>query len=256
MYDMIKIYIGQKMTNILKKAFLVLFFITALNAQAAKELSSSKVQEIQKVELLTKANIKVEKAFDIGSMYILVTSIQGKSQELFLTKDKKILIAGNVMNAKTGEPITAPVDLSFLKGKEALTYGTGKDEYYLFTDPECPYCKKFEGYFPQIEKQVKIKIFFFPLSFHENAKDLSIYYMSKKTNAEKIKAMFNVNAKSDEFINRKIGKEEYAKLEKKLDIQVGVAEELGVRGTPTLYSPSGKKLVWVSLLKKYGVDVK
>lgn len=244
------------MSNIIKKAFVFLLFLTVINAQEVKQLTNSEVIELQKIQLLKKAQIKIIKAYDMGSLYILNTKIQEKPQELFLTKDKKILIAGNVMNSKTGEPITAPIDLSDLQGKQALTFGTGTDEYYLFTDPECPYCKKFESYLPQIEKNVKINIFFFPLSFHENAKDLSLYFMSKESNNEKIKAMMSVDAKSKEFINRKIDKKTLTKLEEKLQIQLQIAQKLGIRGTPTLYSTSGKKVVWVNLLKKYGVDVK
>ncbi len=100
--------------------------------------------------------------------------------KFFLTKDKNYLISGVVVDVKTGSQISAPVDLSNLKNKEALIYGNGKDEYVLFTDPECSYCKKFESYFPLLKDKVKIKIFFFPLDFHENAKDLSFYIMGQK----------------------------------------------------------------------------
>lgn len=244
------------MLNITKKVFLVLLFLSLLNAQEVKQLTNSEVIELQKIQLLEKAQIKIIKAYDMGSLYILNTKIQEKAQELFLTKDKKILIAGNVMNSKTGEPITAPIDLSDLKGKEALTFGSGTDEYYLFTDPECPYCKKFEAFFPKIEKKVKINIFFFPLSFHENAKDLSLYFMSKESNNEKIKAMMSVDANSTEFKNRKIDKKTLAKLEEKLQVQLQIAQKLGIRGTPTLYNTKGEKIVWVNLLNKYGIEVK
>jgi len=207
------------------------------------------------LNLLQKADIKVSKAFDMDSIYILDSIIQGKPQELFLTKDKKVLIAGNVMDVNSGDAITLPVDLSNTIGKEALTYGSGKDEYVLFTDPECPYCKKLESFFPKLEKHVKIRVFFFPLSFHNNARDLSIYFMSKKTNEEKIKAMLNTNADSKEFKNRKISKDELAKLEKSLEEQMIIAQKLNIRGTPTLFNKDGKKLVWVELLKKYNIDL-
>ncbi|MFY9075170.1 thioredoxin fold domain-containing protein [Malaciobacter mytili] len=244
------------MLNIIKKSFLIFLFIGSLFAQEAKEVSKEELSTISKLELIQKANIQVKKAFDYGSIYILATVIQGAPQELFLTKDKKVLLAGNAMNANTGEPFTIPADLSKVVGKEALIYGSGKDEYILFTDPECPYCKQFESYFPQIEKNVKIRVFFYPLSFHENAKDLSLYYMSKKTNEEKINAMLNVTATSKEFIQRKIDEKTLANLEQSLEEQMVIAEELNVRGTPTLYNIKGKKISWVELLYKNGIKVK
>ncbi|AXH09606.1 thiol:disulfide interchange protein [Malaciobacter halophilus] len=242
------------MLNIIKKSFTVLLFLTVLNAQEIKEISKSEIEQINKLNLIKKAEIKVTKAFDMGNIFVLDSIIQGKPQELFLTKDKKLLIAGNVMNVNSGEPITLPVDLSHTLGKEALTYGNGKDEYILFTDPECQYCKKFEAFFPKLEKHVKIRVFFFPLSFHNNARDLSIYFMSKKTNKEKIKAMLNTNADSKEFKNREISKEKLAKLEKSLEEQMIIARNLNVRGTPTLFDSNGKKIIWIELLRKYNIQ--
>jgi thiol:disulfide interchange protein DsbC len=226
-----------------------------LNAYEPKEVTKEEIKQINNLNLLQKADIKVSKAFDMGSIYILDSIIQGKPQELFLTKDKKVLIAGNVMDVNSGDAITLPVDLSNTIGKEALTYGSGKDEYILFTDPECPYCKKLESFFPKLEKHVKIRVFFFPLSFHNNARDLSIYFMSKNTNEEKIKAMLNTNADSKEFKNRKISKDQLAKLEKSLEEQMIIAQKLNIRGTPTLFNKDGKKIVWVELLKKYNIDL-
>lgn len=243
------------MTKILKLSLLVFSFLSVLNAYEPKEVTKEEIKQINNLNLLQKADIKVSKAFDMGSLYILDSIIQGKPQELFLTKDKKVLIAGNVMDVNSGDAITLPVDLSNTIGKEALTYGSGKDKYVLFTDPECPYCKKLESFFPKLEKHVKIRVFFFPLSFHNNARDLSIYFMSKKTNEEKIKAMLNTNADSKEFKNRKISKDELAKLEKSLEEQMIIAQKLNIRGTPTLFNKDGKKIVWVELLKKYNIDL-
>jgi len=242
------------MTNLFKGAFLVVFLTTLLNAQQPKEVTNNELQEIKSLGLLQKANIEVKKAFDIGNLFILDASFQGKPQELFLTKDKNIIIAGNVMDANTGEGISLPMDISITKGKEAFTFGSGKDEYILFTDLECPYCKKFEGYFPQLEKHVKIRVFFYPLSFHENARDLSLYVMGQKTPQKMIETYLSVSAQSPEFINRKIDKNNEAKLEIKLQDQMQIAQKLNIAGTPTLIDKNGKKIVWVKLLEKYNIQ--
>jgi thiol:disulfide interchange protein DsbC len=227
-----------------------------LFAQQPKEVEKKVLEEIKTLAILHKANIEVKNAFDVGELYILDASFQGKPQELFLTKDKQILIAGNVMDANTGEGISLPADMSITKGKEAFTFGSGSDEYILFTDLECPYCKKFEAYFPQLEKHVKIRVFFYPLSFHKNAKDLSIYVMSQSTPQKMINAYLTVNAQSPEFIGRSIDKNTEAKLTTKLQEQMQVAQKLNIAGTPTLFDKNGKKIVWVQLLDKYKIDPK
>lgn len=244
------------MKNLVKALFMVLILSSSLAAMKPKEVNSSELKEIKSLNILHKANLKVSNAYDMGSVFVLDASFQGKPQELFLTKDKKVLIAGNVMDANTGEGISLPLDVSITKGKEAFTFGSGDDEYILFTDLECPYCKKFEAFFPQLEKHVKIRVFLYPLSFHENARDLSIYVMSQKTLPKMIETFLTVDSDSKAFINRKIDKKEEAKLQIRLQDQMQIAQKLNVAGTPTLIDKNGKKIVWVKLLEKYNIEPK
>lgn len=242
----------------MKKILKSLALSTMLSASlfASSQLSQKDISEIEKMPILAGSGIQVLKAFQDGEFILLRANIQGNVQELVLTADKKHLIAGKVYNTTTGEELAIPNDVSVLKGKEALTYGKGKDVYYLFTNPECPYCKKFESYFPQIEKDVQIKVFFFPLSFHENAVALTHYILSNKTNEAKIKAMLNVDINSADFKNKKFTEAEKAKFDKIIDSNMKLADELGVRGTPALFDINGKSLSWVNVLQRYGVEVK
>ncbi|MFA7084483.1 MAG: thioredoxin fold domain-containing protein [Arcobacteraceae bacterium] len=244
------------MKNLFKALFMVLILSSSLVADKPKGVQSNELKEIKSLAILHKAQIDVSNAYDMGSLFILDASYQGKPQELFLTKDKKMLIAGNVMDSQTGDGISLPIDVSITQGKEAFTFGSGSDEYILFTDLECPYCKKFEAFFPELEKHVKIRVFLYPLSFHENARDLSIYVMSQKTLPKMIDTFLTVDAQSPEFINRKINKNDEAKLQIKLQDQMQIAQKLNVAGTPTLFDKNGKKVVWVKLLEKYNIEPK
>jgi thiol:disulfide interchange protein DsbC len=239
------------MIQIAKKLLLALVISTSLNA--ATQLSQSEIKQIEELELFKRVPISVNKAYDLKDFYLLKVTIQGNPDEVYLTKDKKNLIAGDVINTKTGAKLEAPADVSGLAGKEAFTFGSGKDEYFLFTDPECPYCKKFESYFPQIEKNVKIRVFYYPLDFHVNAKDMSMYVMSKKTNAEKIKTMLSIDVNDEGYKNRKYSKEQLAQLEASLEAQIAIAQELDVRGTPAVFDKQGNKVSWPNMLTKYNV---
>ena len=137
--------LGMFMLNFTKKILISsLLFSCALNA-ANKEVSKNEIAQMEQLELLKRAQIKIVKAYDIGSLYILNINVQGNSDEIYLTKDKKLILSGDVIDASNGMKITAPVDLTGVAGKEALVHGKGTEEYILFTDPECPYCKKFES---------------------------------------------------------------------------------------------------------------
>ncbi|KAB7891590.1 thioredoxin fold domain-containing protein [Poseidonibacter ostreae] len=239
------------MIQIAKKLLLALLIGTSLNA--ATQLSQNEIKQIEELELFKRVPITVRKAYDLENFYLLKVIIQGNNDEVYLTKDKKNLIAGDVINTQSGAKLEAPADVSGLTGKEALTFGSGSDEYFLFTDPECPYCKKFESYFPQIEKNVKIRVFYYPLDFHKNAKDMSMYVMSKKTNAEKIKAMLTINVNDEGYKNRNYSEKELAQLEASLTAQMAIAQELDVRGTPAVFDKEGNKVSWPNMLTKYNV---
>ncbi|MGM0518449.1 MAG: DsbC family protein [Campylobacterota bacterium] len=244
------------MLNMKKKVVLALFSLSlGISASALSEVSKDKLSQIQDLNLIKKASIEVKKAYDLGSLYALDSIIQGQNQELYLTKDTEVLIAGEAINTNTGQKLSIPADVSKLEGNEAFTFGSGEDEYYLFTDPECPYCKKFESYLKQVEDKVSIKVFYYPLDFHENAKDISLYVMSQDTKEKKSDAMINITKNSKEFKNRDIDEKKLAKLEKSLEKQMQLAKELGVRGTPSIYDKKGNKISWVKLLQDYGVKV-
>ena len=244
------------MFNLTKKLIISsLLIVCSLNA-AMKEASKNDIAQMEQLELFKRAQIKIVKAYDIGRLYILNINVQGNSDEIYLTKDKKLILSGDVINANNGIKITAPADLTGVRGKEAFVYGNGKEEYFLFTDPECPYCKKLETYLPQIKDKVKIRVFYYPLESHENAKDLSLYIMSQKTTAEKIDAMFESSENIDKAKNAKYTKAELAKLEKQLEDQVEIGTKLNVQGTPTVFDKEGNNIIWVNLLEKFGIEVK
>ncbi|WP_121626737.1 thioredoxin fold domain-containing protein [Poseidonibacter antarcticus] len=242
------------MIQMTKKLFLAAVVTTSLNA--ATELSKNEVKQIENLELFKRAQISITKAYDIGNLYALKINVQGNNDQVFLTKDKKSLITGEVIDTESGASVSIPADLTGVRGKESFVYGSGTDEYFLFTDPECPYCKKFEEYFSQIEKNVKIRVFYYPLEMHKNAKDMSIYIMSKKTQKEKIDAMLNLELSDEGYKNRKYSKDELAKLEAQLAEQMEIATKLSVQGTPAVFDKDGKSVAWPNMLKKYGVDLK
>jgi thiol:disulfide interchange protein DsbC len=241
------------MLKLLKAVFIALAIVSVSNA--ADKISSKELKEIESLNLFKNAQITVTEGYDMDSVYLLRIQARGNSDTIYLTKDKKYLIAGNVIGTADGKKLDVPADLSKVIGKEAFIYGKGKDEYILFTDPECPYCKKFESYFTQVEDKVKIRIFFFPLSFHPNAKDISLYIMAQDSKEAKSNAFLNTTKDTPAFVNRKIDSAKLEKLQKSLDEQMAIGSKLGVAGTPSLFDGKGNKVSWVEMLAGYGIKV-
>ena len=244
------------MFNFTKKVIISSLLLgVSLSADYA-EVSNNEIAQMEQLELFKRAQIKINKAYDAGSIYILSINVQGNKDEIYLTKDKKIVLAGDAIDPSTGMKISAPVDVAPLRNKEAFIYGKGSEEYFLFTDPECKYCKMLETYLPKIQDKVKIRIFYYPLDSHTNAKDLSLYILSQKTTEKKIAAMFDSTANIEKIKNVKYSQAEQEKLEKQLDEQMQIGMNLNVQGTPTLFDKDGKNIIWVDLLNKFGIEVK
>lgn len=242
------------MLKILKSLFIALALVSFANA--ATKISENEKNSIEALTLFKGAQVKITQGYDAGSLYVLNVTVQGNPDKIFLTKDKKYLLSGQAVSTTDGQALEVPIDISITKAKEAFTFGTGKDEYVLFTDPECPYCKKFESYFEQIEDKVKIRVFFFPLQSHANAEDISLYIMSQKSYEDKKKAMTTVTKDTPAFVNRKIDAKDLEKLKASLDEQMNVANKLGIRGTPSVFDAKGNKVSWVEMLQGYGITVK
>ena len=93
-----------------------LLFAVALNADF-KEVPKNEIAQMEQLELFKRAQIKIVKAFDAGSLYILNINVQGNPDEIYLTKDKKMVLAGDVIDVSDGMKITAPADVAFVTSR-------------------------------------------------------------------------------------------------------------------------------------------
>lgn len=100
---------------------------------------------------------------------------------LFVSDDMNTLIKGDVFDLKTNTSITAALidankpklDTSSLNLKDAIKIGSGTRRLYVFSDPDCPFCKKFDNELSKV-KNAEIYIFPFPITgLHPNSATIS-----------------------------------------------------------------------------------
>lgn len=118
---------------------------------------------------------KVEKAF--GNFYSVVNG----NEILFVNDTLTTLINGEVIDLTKNRSITQDlressrpkVAISDLPLKDAIKMGNGPDTIYVFSDPDCPYCRQLEREFDKLQG-VTVYIFPFPLvNTHPNAANVS-----------------------------------------------------------------------------------
>jgi thiol:disulfide interchange protein DsbC len=76
---------------------------------------------------------------------------------------------------------------------------------------------------------------------------MSYYVLAGKSDEERAKRLKEVLSGSNAWKNYKPAKEEIAKYEKELQNAKKAVEELGARGTPTVYNSEFQQIQWPTL---------
>ena len=211
--------------------------------------------QIDELSMIKKIGAKVTQVIDHGTVYQFKAEIKGDRPaqvEAFLTKDFNTLMIGKAYNPKTGAELSIPfaIDADVLKSVAAYKTGNGKNEYFVFTDPECPYCQKLENQLTLLKSDVTVYTILFPLSFHKNAKSMSRYILNQKDDIAKAKAMKDIAQKSAEYAKANYETAQLKILNDKIQKSLDEATKIGINGTPTILSANGVRVSPDALLAK------
>ena len=145
---------------------------------------------------------------------------------------------GHLYDMKAQRDLTAErkdnltrIDFASLPLKDALTEvrGNGKHTLVIFSDPDCPYCKKLEADIANLT-DVTLHTFLMPIaSLHPQAraKAISVWCAPNRVQA------WHTVMRQDQRINAKA-------CEHPVDRNIALAERLGISGTPTLVAADGR----------------
>jgi thiol:disulfide interchange protein DsbC len=228
--------------------------IAALTMASSLMAADPLIAELSSLNIIKDSQIHILKVQDEGNIYLIngePTRVpEGQSKKpfnFFITKDKKVLIMGDAIHTDTKDKVAFPIDKSAIVGKEAFSYGTGKDILYVFTDPECPYCKEFEKVIPTLKDKYTLKIYLFPLPFHREAIPMSKWILKGKDDTQKTERLIAIANGSIEYKSLVLKPEEDKQLTQMIDSQINVAQEAEIRGTPTVLDGEMNKVNWPTL---------
>ena len=159
----------------------------------------------------------------------------------FLTRNEH-LVLGTVLDLKTGKNVTQwetaklnrlnESDLKRLEKIVAFEVGSPKAPYlYLIVDPECPYCKRLEREAEDLvkEEKVRFKVIFYPLPIHPQA----------KPEAEALSCIRDPQKAWGDLLSGSFPKKSCPEGKERVRVSLETLISLGVRGTPTIVTPSG-----------------
>ena len=167
---------------------------------------------------------------------------------LYTDAEFSFLIDGNVIDTKSMTNLTAvrqqemeeakrkklafpfeklPFDLAFKKVK-----GDGSRKIAVFSDPDCPYCKRLEQSLTQLDN-VTIYTFLYPLvQLHPKAPEVS---RSIWCSPDRVKAW-------DDYMLRNIAPKAASNCDNPVDKIVEFGQSRRIGGTPTLFFTDGKRV--------------
>jgi len=151
-------------------------------------------KEAENLQVFKKFHTQVSKMMKISNeLYYIQVTRNGRSFDFYWDKDKNALFNTKVFLTKEGKIIKPPVIIDKKLLKDSIAFTTGKaikGEIYLFTDPQCPYCKRAEKRLgKKLRSEYKIHVILFPLSFHDRALPLVQWILRGKTPEERAKRM-------------------------------------------------------------------
>lgn len=164
---------------------------------------------------------------------------------IFIDYGKKHLIQGMMVDLAKMEPVSshkldppqqkpAKLDVNSIPTKNAVTIGNpnGSKKLYVFTDPDCPYCRKGHEELKKLAKiasDVAIHVMLFPLPMHPGAYDKS----------RAVIETMSLDLLDKAFEGKEVPKPTKESSKTAIDENIKFANANGISGTPTMVMPDG-----------------
>lgn len=193
------------------------------------------------------ATAKSVKQSPSKGLFEVLAEKDGKQGIIFIDYGKKHLLQGMIVDLETLQPVSAhaqnmpqpkqvtSIDVKKIPVDKAVIMGNpkGTKHLYVFTDPDCPYCRKGHAELKKlatIAPDVAIHIMLYPLPMHPGAYDKARTIFETKSLELMDKA----------FEGNEIPKPTQESSKKAIDEIIAFANANGISGTPTMVLPDGK----------------
>jgi thiol:disulfide interchange protein DsbC len=176
---------------------------------------------------------------EVPGMWIAEVEKDGQKLPVFIDFSKQFLVSGNVIRLNDKKNLTREhsakmnrIDTREIPLADALILGdpAAKKKVIVFTDPECPYCKKLHDEMKEVVRRdpdVQFLIKLFPLEMHPNAYGISKSIVCNNS-MEYLERSFSGLPVPPPNCDIPV-----------IDETIALAKKLGIRSTPTLVLPNG-----------------
>lgn len=174
---------------------------------------------------------------EVPGLYRVGMRMQGKIYPLYLDASGRYLFSGNIIRVADRANLTEeefrqlnPIDLSQIPLDDALLLGNpaAKHPILVFTDPHCPYCSQLHQVLLEAVKEhpelaFKLKL----VPFKQSSKEITKTIICNKS-IDQLEMAFAGKSLPKPDCDTDAG-----------DKNLALAQQLGIRGTPSLIMPNG-----------------
>ena len=254
------------------KKILITIFVVAVSvyasASANADSSNVSLEKFKKIKAFNDKNFQLLKAQKLsGGEYLVHGIARGRKGfvgiDILVSSDLKHMSIGRTVDTETNKHVQlqlSPKDIeavkkfkekyilpSFEKDKKIapVVYGNGKTEFFLFTDPDCPFCKRLEKQFRNRGLKKQFKIYVFPIHLNIRGHQLkTVEYILSKPRDKRREAMSDLMVGNKKDFNNFKSTPKTKKIVDDWVKKVGSLENYyNIRGTP-------------SIIDQYGADVR
>lgn len=166
--------------------------LSAMDCKGSDCASCHKLTNEEAMKLLenTGGTVRSIKQAPVKGMFELLMEKDGKQGLVYIDYSKKYLLQGFIVDFAKLQTVAShseelpklkqptSVDLKNIPAKSAVVMGNPKSEnkIYIFTDPDCPYCRKMHGELRKLVKlvpDIAVHVMLYPLPAHPEAYDKS-----------------------------------------------------------------------------------
>lgn len=218
----------------IKKILLIVSLLSTFSVQAEE----NKLIQISKTlqSLYPVTSFTEVKTTPVPGLYEV---IMGKNVA-YTDKSGRYFMFGHLLDMANQHNLTAEVleilnkvDVATLPIEDSIktVKGNGKRKLYLFSDPDCPYCKRLEQELQKLDN-VTIYTFLYPIAeLHPQAAE----------KARKVWCSSDQNAAWNALmLEEKISNKADESCQNPVDRNIALGQRMGIEGTPTMILENGK----------------
>ncbi|MGD9247575.1 MAG: DsbC family protein [Desulfobacteraceae bacterium] len=189
--------------------------------------------------------VKDVKLAPVKGLYEVTLQEGNQQMTAYVDFSKKLILAGriyaiNTRKMMTPKPKKVPLELSnaqleSIKLGDSIIMGNdnGQKRMFVFTDPDCPYCKRLHEELKKLvsmEPDLAIYIKMYPLKMHPKAYDKARVVLGARS----------LDMLDKAFAGKKLPSPGEKDPKKPVDDTIKLAHSLGIKGTPAIVFPDGK----------------